>query len=157
MLPEREHPGHLAMRVRRAEDAPEELLLPPHVPRRGDGEVLRAAALFAEERVSGAPVVPVTFFGCREPGAGAHALPPRGGRVDIVYGAPYRTPAPDGHPWPRTRKLVELTSLDLRVHMLVALDAARTLTGLSLPGPLPPGQLAPDPPTSVTPNAGGTR
>jgi 1-acyl-sn-glycerol-3-phosphate acyltransferase len=123
---------------------------------RGAGELARfhrGAAYLA--LVSGAPVVPVTFFGTREAGAGSHARPPRGGRVDIVYGAPYRTAR---RPWPRTKRQVDVTTLDLRVHMLVAIDAARTLTGRSLPGPLPPGQADADPPTSVTPgaNPGGT-
>ena len=49
----------------------------------------RGAAYLA--MVSGAPVVPVTIFWAREPGADTHAAAPRGGRVDIVYGAPYRT------------------------------------------------------------------
>jgi 1-acyl-sn-glycerol-3-phosphate acyltransferase len=123
---------------------------------RGAGELARfhrGAAYLA--LVSGAPVVPVTFFGTRAPGAGSHALPPKGGRVDIVYGAPYRTAQ---KPWPRSKLLVEVTALDLRVHMLVAIDAARTLTGRSLPGPMPPGQAEADPSTSVTPgaNPGGT-
>ena len=114
------------------------------------GRFHRGAAYLA--LVSGAPVVPLTFLGTRAPGAGINALPPRGGRVDMVYGAPYRTgPAP----WPRTKRQVELTTLDLRVHMLVALSAARTLTGRDLPGPLPAGQAETDPPTSVTP--GGPR
>jgi 1-acyl-sn-glycerol-3-phosphate acyltransferase len=120
---------------------------------RGTGDLARfhrGAAYLA--LASGAPVVPVTFFGTRAPGAGANALPPRGDGVDIVYGAPYRVTYT---PWPRSRSLVELTSLDLRVHMLVALDAARTLTGRTLPGPLPLGQAEIDPATSVTP--GGTR
>jgi hypothetical protein len=39
--------------------------------------------------------------------------------------------------------------------MLVALAAARTLTGRDLPGPLPAGQEETDPPTAVTP--GGAR
>jgi len=105
------------------------------------GEVARfhrGAAYLA--LVSGAPVVPVTIFGAGEPGAA-----PSGRRLDIVYGAPYRT---GPSPWPRTKKLVEVTAFDLRVHMLVALDAARTLTG----------RTDADPPTGVTPgaNTGGT-
>jgi len=119
---------------------------------RGAGDLARfhrGAAYLA--LVSGAPVVPLTFFGTREPGAGTNALPPRRGRVDLVYGAPYRT---QQAPWPRTKKQVEATALDLRVHMLVALDAARTLTGRTLPGPLPPGQAEADPTTSAIP--GGT-
>ncbi len=86
------------------------------VPVAGDlGGFHRAAAYLA--LVSGAPVVPVTVVGSA-----------------IVYGAPYRAAQT---PWPRTRRLVEVTSLDLSVHLLVALDAAHTLT-------------------SVTPNHGGT-
>lgn len=121
---------------------------------RGAGELARfhrGPAYLA--LTSGAPVVPVTFFGTREPGAGSNALPPRGGRVDMVYGTAYRVAR---QPWPRTKKQVELTTLDLRVHMLVALDAARSLTGLELPGPLPTEQREPDPATSVTPPPGGT-
>jgi 1-acyl-sn-glycerol-3-phosphate acyltransferase len=110
----------------------------------------RGAAYLA--LVSGAPVVPLTFLGTRAPGAGTTVLPPRRGRVDMVYGAPYRTAVA---PWPRTKRQVELTTLDLRVHMLVALAAARTLTGRDLPGPLPAGQAETDPPTAVTP--GGHR
>jgi 1-acyl-sn-glycerol-3-phosphate acyltransferase len=78
------------------------------------GRCERGAAYLA--LVSGAPVVPVTSFG---------SGPPQADRVEIVYGAPYR---PAQQPWPRTRKLVEATALDLRVHLLVALDAARALT-----------------------------
>ena len=114
------------------------------------GRFHRGAAYLA--LVSGAPVVPLTFLGTRAPGDGTDALPPRGGRVDLVYGAPYRTEAA---PWPRTKRQVELTTLDLRGHMLVALAAARTLTGRDLPGPLPAGQEETDPPTSVT--SGGHR
>jgi 1-acyl-sn-glycerol-3-phosphate acyltransferase len=106
---------------------------------RGAGDLSRfhrGAAYLA--LVSGAPVVPLTFFGTREPGAGSNALPPRGGTVDLVYGAPYRTSAT---PWPRTKRQVEATALDLRVHMLVAIDAARTLTGRQLPGPIAPAPV----------------
>ena len=85
----------------------------------------RGAAYLA--LVSGSPVVPLTILGTQHP---------RGGRVDLVYGAPYRTTA---LAWPRTKKQVDATALDLRVHLLVALDAARSLTGRRLPGPIPGG------------------
>jgi len=96
--------------------------------------------------VSGAPVVPVTFLGTREPGGGASSLPPRGSRLDIVYGEAVTLAA---QPWPRTREQVGEGSLLLRRHMLAALHDALTLTGRELPGPLPPGQSDDDPRTGV--------
>lgn len=114
---------------------------------RGGGELMRfhrGAAYFA--LASGAPVVPVTFLGTREPGAGSNALPPRRGRVDIVYGAPYRV---DARPWPRTREEVERVSLLLREHMSARLAEALAMTGRELPGPLPAGSTDDDPDTGV--------
>jgi 1-acyl-sn-glycerol-3-phosphate acyltransferase len=95
---------------------------------------------------SGAPVVPVTMLGTRVPGGGASSLPPRGSRIDIVYGAPVTL---DAQPWPRTREQVGEASLLLRRHMLSALRDALALTGRELPGPLPPGQSDDDPRTGV--------
>lgn len=96
--------------------------------------------------VSGAPVVPVTMLGTREPGGGASSLPRRGSRIDIVYGEPTRLTA---QPWPRTREQVGEASLLLRRHMLAALHDALALTGRELPGPLPPGHSDDDPRTGV--------
>lgn len=115
---------------------------------RGDGELgrfHRGAAYLA--LVSGAPVVPVTLFGTRAPGAHMEELPPRGGRIAVCFGEPWQVPAA---PWPRTREQVEQASLLLREHMLVQLDRARTSTGLELPGPLPATDVDPDPATGVT-------
>ncbi|WP_244963181.1 lysophospholipid acyltransferase family protein [Nocardioides dongkuii] len=116
--------------------------------RRGNGELERfhrGAAYFA--LASGAPVVPVVFFGTRDPGGRSGSLPHRGARIDVVFGAPYTVPAV---PWPRTREQVEHTSMLLREHLLVHLASAKALTGRDLPGPLPPGDLDPDPATGVT-------
>lgn len=116
--------------------------------RRGDGELgrfHRGAAYLA--LVSGAPVVPVTFFGTRAPGAHMEELPPRGAPIAICFGAPWAVPAV---PWPRRREQVEQASLFLREHMLVQLDHARRSTGLELPGPLPATDVEPDPATGVT-------
>ncbi len=116
---------------------------------RGAGDLARfhrGAAYLA--LVSGAPVVPVTFLGTRLPGGSRSSIPPRGARVEITYGAPYRLAA---IPWPRTSTAVEHASLALRDHMLAAQDAAVAATGLGLPGPLPPGQGEADPATSVVP------
>ncbi|WP_127481065.1 lysophospholipid acyltransferase family protein [Nocardioides pantholopis] len=115
---------------------------------RGTGELERfhrGAAYFA--LVSGAPVVPVVFFGTRDPGGTSGSLPHRGARIDIVLGAPYTVPAA---PWPRTKEQVEHTSMLLREHLLVHLDHAKALTGRTLPGPLPAGDSDPDPATGVT-------
>ena len=105
----------------------------------------RGAAYLA--LVSGAPVVPVTTLGSREPGGTSGSLPKRGATIDIVYGEAYRV---DAAPWPRTREQVEKASLLLREHMLVQLDLARASTGRELPGPLPPTDVDTDPDTGVT-------
>ena len=102
---------------------------------RGSGELERfhlGAAYFA--LASGAPVVPVVMFGTREPGGGLSSLPPRGSRIDVVYGEPFHT---DPIPWPRRREQVEQVSKLLQEHMQVHLDRAKASTGRSLPGPLP--------------------
>lgn len=115
---------------------------------RGAGDlarVHRGAAYFA--LVTGAPVVPVAILGSREPGGARGALPPRGGTVELVYGAPVRL---DAVPWPRTRAHVASTSVLLRERMLDTLEEARALTGRDLPGPLPPGEAEADPRTAIT-------
>ncbi|MFC4785194.1 lysophospholipid acyltransferase family protein [Nocardioides sp. MAHUQ-72] len=115
--------------------------------RRGGGDLERfhrGAAYFA--LTSGAPVVPVTMLGTREPGGHTDSLPARGGAVDIVFGSPYHLAAAA---WPRTKEQVERTSVLLREHMLVHLDRARASTGRELPGPLPAEEVEPDPATGV--------
>lgn len=115
---------------------------------RGAGDLERfhrGAAYLA--LVSGAPVVPVSMFGSREPGGHSNSIPPRGARIDMVFGEPFRI---EPIAWPRTREQVEKSSLLLREHMLVQLDHARTSTGRTLPGPLPATDVDPDPPTGVT-------
>lgn len=115
---------------------------------RGGGDLERfhrGAAYLA--LVSGAPVVPVTMFGSREPGGTSGSLPQRGAVIEMVFGEPYEV---DATPWPRTREQVEKSSLLLREHMLVQLDRARASTGRELPGPLPPTDVDTDPDTGVT-------
>jgi 1-acyl-sn-glycerol-3-phosphate acyltransferase len=89
--------------------------------------------------VSGAPVVPVVNFGTRALGGGMNSLPPRGGRIHFVYGAPVRVPQ---RRWPRTREQVRATSVLLHRELLAHLDRARAETGLDLPGPI--ADLSPD-------------
>ena len=85
---------------------------------------------------TGAPVVPVMVLGTREPGADSHALPPRGGPVDLWFGATWQV---DAQPWPRTKSSVADATAALRDHMTHALERALAETGQSLPGPLPLG------------------
>ncbi|MBF4163803.1 lysophospholipid acyltransferase family protein [Nocardioides acrostichi] len=116
--------------------------------RRGSGDMRRfhrGAAYLA--LVAGASVVPVTFFGTRDPGGASDSIPPRGRIVDVVFGEPYRV---ERVPWPRTKEHVRATSVLLWQHMRAQLDAARSLTGRELPGPLPVGDLDPDPATGIT-------
>ena len=116
--------------------------------RRGSGDLERfhrGTAYFA--LVSGAPVVPVAMLGTREPGGHSNSLPPRGGAVDVVFGAPSALPAT---PWPRTREQVGRASVFLREQMLAHLDHARASTGRELPGPLPAAEIEPDPATGIT-------
>ena len=95
--------------------------------------------------VTGATVVPVTFFGTRPPGGASNALPRRGDRLDIVYGEPWTVEKID---WPRTREHVDGVATLLRQHLRGEVDRARALTGRELPGPLP------DPESDPTPRTG---
>ncbi len=115
---------------------------------RGDGELElfhRGAAYLA--LVTGAPIVPVSVFGTREPGGHSSSVPPKGAQIDLVYGRPFTV---DPVPWPRTRARVAEVSRDLRERMLEDLADAKTLVGRELPGPLPAGEHEPDPGGGVT-------
>lgn len=101
----------------------------------GDLENFRSGAAYLA-LVTGAPVVPLTFLGTREPGGANGSLPPKGSRIEIVVGHPM---AVDAVPWPRTRDHVRLTSAALRAHMRSGLADALEETGRILPGPLPQG------------------
>lgn len=94
--------------------------------------------------VSGAPVVPVTQVGTRVPGGHTGSIPPRGSRIDIVYGVPWQTPRAA---WPRTREHTLATSALLWDHMREQQSRALALIGRSLPGPLPPGDAEMEPET----------
>ncbi|MCR1780993.1 1-acyl-sn-glycerol-3-phosphate acyltransferase [Nocardioides carbamazepini] len=102
----------------------------------GDLETFRGGAAYLA-LVTGAPVVPLTFLGSRDPGGSSGSLPRKRARIDIVVGEPYVV---DAVPWPRTRENVRLTSAALRDHMQQQLAVALDETGRSLPGPLPQGE-----------------
>ena len=115
---------------------------------RGDGELdlfHRGAGYLA--LVTGAPIVPVSIFGSREPGGHSSSVPAKGAVIDLVYGRPFTV---DAEPWPRTRARVAEVSRDLRERMLEDLADAKTLLGRDLPGPLPAGEHEPDPGGGVT-------
>lgn len=102
---------------------------------RGKGDLKRfrrGVGYFA--LASGAPVVPVIMLGSRAPGGSASSVPPKGSRIDIVYGEPFLV---DGVGWPRTKEQVQQVTRLLKKHMQVHLDHALALTGRELPGPLP--------------------
>ncbi|MCA1983694.1 lysophospholipid acyltransferase family protein [Nocardioides nematodiphilus] len=92
--------------------------------------------------VTGAPVVPVTMLGSRDPGGGRNSLPRKGAHIDIVFGRPWTT---EQVPWPRTREHVRAVSALLRGHLLAQVALAEALTGRDLPGAIPdPEPTTPD-------------
>lgn len=110
---------------------------------RGNGELdrfRRGAAYLG--MVSGAPIVPVTFLGTREPGGTIESLPPRGARIDIVIGQPIPQAAVR---WPRKKADVARRSFQVRDRMLHEITVAQTETGRRLPGQLPGGDIDPLP------------
>jgi 1-acyl-sn-glycerol-3-phosphate acyltransferase len=115
--------------------------------RRGAGDLERfhrGAAYFA--LVTGAPVVPVVFLGTREPGGHLDSVPGRGATVDVCFGPPVSF---DPVPWPRSRDEVERVSVVLREQLLALLERSLEATGRELPGPVPAGEVEPDPSTGV--------
>lgn len=93
---------------------------------------------------SGAPVVPVTQVGTREPGAHSGSLPPRRSGLEMVFGQSWSTPRV---PWPRTREHILATSALLWDHLRQEQARALAVVGRPLPGPLPAGDREADPDT----------
>ena len=108
--------------------------------KRGDGELRRIKGGVAWlALVSGAPVVPVAIFGTREPGAASESRPPKGARIDVVYGEPIRFPAVE---WPRTPDVIDDVTGQILEHMREHLSWAKSATRRGLPGPLPAGSTS---------------
>lgn len=104
---------------------------------RGDGElqtIKRGIGYLA--LVTGAPVVPMVMFGTREPGAGASSRPPKGSRIDLVYGRPFRL---EPVQWPRTAGAIETATAEIHAHLVDHLAWAKDAVRRELPGPLPTG------------------
>lgn len=107
---------------------------------RGDGElttIKHGIAYLA--LVSGAPIVPLVMFGTREQGADASSRPPKGARIDMVYGRPFRL---DAQPWPRTGEMIGAAADEIHEHLLNHLTWAKDAVKRDLPGPLPGAQPA---------------
>jgi 1-acyl-sn-glycerol-3-phosphate acyltransferase len=82
--------------------------------------------------VTGAPIVPVAVLGTREPGAAQNAVPPRGTRIDTIFGKPVAIQA---EPWPRTRQRVDEVRREIQEMLAAHVRAACELTGQTLPAP----------------------
>lgn len=104
---------------------------------RGDGEFTHfKGGVTYLALVSGAPVVPVALFGTREAGESSSARPPRGRRLDIVYGEPIQFPMQG---WPRDRGMMEDAGERIRDHLRAHVSRAKSALNRDLPGPLPTG------------------
>lgn len=94
--------------------------------------------------ISGAPVVPVTQVGTREPGGRSSSVPPRGARIDMTFGPTWRTTRA---PWPRTREQTLATSALLWQHLREHQAHELARLGRRLPGPVPVGDREDEPDT----------
>jgi 1-acyl-sn-glycerol-3-phosphate acyltransferase len=104
---------------------------------RGDGELRQIKnGIGWLALVSGAPIVPVAIFGTREPGGATESRPPKGSRIDVVYGELIQFEA---MPWPRTPELIDDVTGQILEHLQAHLAWAKGATKRGLPGPMPPG------------------
>jgi 1-acyl-sn-glycerol-3-phosphate acyltransferase len=102
---------------------------------RGGGEVAHSrlgAAYLA--LCTGAAVVPLASLGTRMAGASVSALPPRGSRIDLVFGEASAVGRVD---WPRRKSVVAPLAEEIRVRLAEHVRDACALTGQRLPGPAP--------------------
>jgi 1-acyl-sn-glycerol-3-phosphate acyltransferase len=108
--------------------------------RRGPGDFRRVRTGVAYlAAVTGTPILPVALLGTRQPGGDVERFPPRGTRLDVVYGEPFtveRVPFPRRHS--DVRVIADQIGDVLRAHVQAAVAA----TGNPLPGV--PDQKDPD-------------
>jgi 1-acyl-sn-glycerol-3-phosphate acyltransferase len=108
--------------------------------RRGPGDFRRIRTGVAYlAAVTGTPILPVALLGTRQPGGDVERFPPRGTRLDVVYGEPFtveRVPFPRRHS--DVRVIADQIGDVLRAHVQAAVAA----TGNPLPGM--PDQKDPD-------------
>lgn len=95
----------------------------------GDVAFTRGGAAYLA-LVSGAPVVPVACLGTRTAGAATSSMPPRGSRLDIMFGAPVRF---DPVPWPRTKQRVATVQAEIQKLLAAHVRVACEMTGQTLP------------------------
>jgi 1-acyl-sn-glycerol-3-phosphate acyltransferase len=99
---------------------------------RGPGDFRRVrAGIGYLAAVTGAPILPVALLGTRLPGGDVEHFPPRGSRIDVVYGTPFtvqRVPFPRRHS--DVRAVADQIGDVLRAHVRAAVEA----TGHPLPG-----------------------
>ena len=103
---------------------------------RGPGEMTspRSGAAYLA-LVTGAPVVPVSFLGTREPNGHDGSIPPKGSRLAMTFGHPVHL---ERQPWPRTQRAVADAAAEVTAGLLATMREAEQQTGMSLPGPLGP-------------------
>ncbi|MEV6286305.1 lysophospholipid acyltransferase family protein [Kribbella sp. NPDC051770] len=105
---------------------------------RGDFGKIRVGVAYLA-MVTGAPILPVALLGTRLPGGSVERYPPKGSRVEVVYGEPFtveRVPFPRRHT--DVRAVADQIGDVLRAHVQAAVAA----TGHPLPGK--PDQKDPD-------------
>ncbi len=106
---------------------------------RGSGTVAHARLGVAYlAMVTGAPVVPVANLGTRAPGQSVTSLPPKGNRIDVVFGEPIPV---QRRLWPRRKDEVADLAEQLRLRLAEHVQAAVRQTGHDLPGPAPDSGL----------------
>lgn len=98
----------------------------------GDFRLIKTGVAYLA-MVTGAPVVPVAGLGTRIAGLGIEDLPPKGSRLDLVYGEPF---AVDRVPFPRRQSDVRELAAEIGELLRAHLQKAVIATGNPLPGPL---------------------
>lgn len=89
--------------------------------------------------LTGAPIVPMAILGTRTPGMTKDGVPPRGSRIEVVYGEPFAV-STEGDCARRSVIAAAGESIRQRLHDHVA--EACILTGQTLPGHLPTTEKA---------------
>jgi 1-acyl-sn-glycerol-3-phosphate acyltransferase len=128
-------PGAVKQAIRVLRDGGVAAVYPEGTRGRGDVAHSRLGVAYLA-LVTGAVVVPVAHLGTRLDGESVHAVPQRGQRLDVVFGAPLCA-ATTPTQWPRRRAVVEALAEELRRGLARHVDDAVSLTGQPLPD-LPP-------------------